>query len=113
MLRAILGWVSSQIFGFFSFSVLLGINFVLETNSLVILNPKNDRIVFQPGIHLLAETAEICQYGRYFFRYEIGGLFVLVYWPVRYGIDFLDTKSLPCLPKLLATTGRTKNFKTS
>ena len=63
LLWAILGWVSSQIFGFFSFSVLLGISFVLETNSLVIVNLKNDKIVFQPDIHLPAETAGICRYG--------------------------------------------------
>ena len=75
LLRAILGWVSSKIFGFFSFSVLLGISFVLETNSLVIMNPKNDRIVFQPGIHLPAKIARIRrydQYGWYFFQYETG-----------------------------------------
>ena len=95
MLREILGWVSSQIFGFFSFSVLLGINFVLETNSLVILNPKNDRIVFQPGIHLLAKTAEICQYGRYFFRYEIGGY---LYWFIgRYGMELTSLTQSPFL----------------
>ena len=79
LLRAILSWVSSQIFGFFSFSVLLGISFVLETNSLVIVNPKNDRIVFRPSIHLPAETAGICRYGRYFFWYEIGGVPVSVH----------------------------------
>ena len=79
MLRAILGWVSSQIFGFFSFSVLLGINFVLETNSLVIVNPKNDRILFSPGIHLPAEIVGINRYGQYFFRYETGGVLVPVH----------------------------------
>ena len=30
--------------------------------------------VFRLGISLLAETAGFCQYGRYFFRYETGGV---------------------------------------
>ena len=46
LLRTILGWVSSQIFGFFSFSVLLGISLVLETNSLVIVNQKYNRTLY-------------------------------------------------------------------
>ena len=99
LLQAILDWVSSQIFGFFSFSVLLGISFVLETNSLVIVNPKNDRIVLRPGIHLPAETAGIRRYGRYsryFFWYETGGVPVPVHWLVRYIPASTVRYWLPC-----------------
>ena len=43
--------------------------------------------MFRPGIYLPAETARIHWYGRYFFRYEIGDVPILVHWPVRYSID--------------------------
>ena len=60
------------------------------------------QMMFRLGIHLPAETAEFCRnsrYSQYFFRYEIGGYLYRctdqngkyqLYWPVRYGIDFLD-----------------------
>ena len=63
------------------------------------------QMMFWPGIHLPAEIVKFRRYnwyGRYFFRYEIRGYLYRctdrngiyrLYRPVRYGIDFLETKS--------------------
>ena len=46
---------------------------------------ERERFFFlQSGMHLSAETVGFCRYGQYFFQYETKGVFVPVYWSVRY-----------------------------